>query len=260
MLEQSNHPTSKRTTTIKGKLYLIPNTLGSEGIEMIPEYVQELVKTLDVYIVENVRNARRYLVKLGIKKAGKVIDDLTFHLIDKHAKPHTFGTYLEAAEKGQNIGLLSEAGCPAIADPGARIVTLAQKKRIEVVPMVGPSSILLALMASGLNGQNFAFCGYLPIQRQERIKRLELLESRAWQEQQTQIFMEAPYRNNALLASILQACGNDTLLSIATNLTLPNQKIETKPMTSWRRRSPDLHKQPTIFLIGTPPKKKSKFK
>jgi 16S rRNA (cytidine1402-2'-O)-methyltransferase len=236
----------------KGKLYLIPSLLGGDSTETIPEYVKNLVKTIDVFIVENLRDARRYLVKIGIKSEGKKIDDLTFHHLDKHDKSLEIDHFLAAAEQGQNIGLLSDAGCPAVADPGGRIVYLAHQKGIEVVPLVGPSSILLALMASGLNGQSFAFIGYLPIKPDAREKRIRLLEKFVHLYRQTQILIEVPYRNNVLLKALLKSGNDKTKLCIAANLSLDNEYICTKSIYEWRntKNLPDLHKQPCIFLLG----------
>jgi len=233
----------------KGKLYLIPNTLGESGLSVLPAYVAETAQKLDYFIVENLRNARRYLVKLGIKKNGKQIDDLTFYHLDKHLKSYQFQHFLEAAENGHDIGLLSDAGCPAVADPGAVIVELAHQKNIEVVPLVGPSSILLSLMASGLNGQNFAFVGYLPIKKPERKKKIQFLDKIA--HQQTQIFIETPYRNAHLFKDLLQNCKNQTRLCVACNISLETQFIKTKSIQAWKKsQEPDIHKKPCIFLLG----------
>ena len=218
---------------------------------MIPQYVKDIACGLDIFLVETPRNARRYLIKLGIKEAGKAIDDLTFHHLDKHAQKSEFRAYLQEADNGQDIGLISDAGCPAIADPGAYLVKTAHRRGIEVVPLVGPSSILLALMASGMNGQSFAFVGYLPYKKVERNKRLQQLSKWATQQRQTQIFIEAPYRNNQLLKDILQNCHPSTKLCVAVNLTLPDQKIISQSIENWKQNPlPDFHKQPAIFLLG----------
>ena len=233
----------------KGKLYLIPNTLGDSDLSVLPAYVAETAQKLDYFIVENLRNARRYLVKLGIKKHGKIIDDLTFYHLDKHLKSHEFQHFLEAAENGHDIGLLSDAGCPAVADPGAVIVELAHQKNIEVVPLVGPSSILLSLMASGLNGQSFAFSGYLPINKSERSKQIQFLDKIC--QRQTQIFIETPYRNPHLFKDLLQHCKPQTPLCVAWNISLENQFIRTKTIQEWKKTpEPDIHKKPCIFLLG----------
>ncbi|MEZ4886308.1 MAG: SAM-dependent methyltransferase [Chitinophagales bacterium] len=237
--------------TNKGKLYLIPNLLGGEDVSIIPNYTKDIACSLDIFIVENVRNARRYLISLGIREAGKVIDDLVFHHLDKHAQKNEFREFLDEAYNGKNIGLISDAGCPAIADPGAYLVKTAHRRSIEVVPLVGPSSILLALMASGMNGQAFAFAGYVPFKREDRIKRLQQLEKWATQQRQTQIFIEAPYRNDGLLSDILQNCHPATKLCVAVNLTLPNQLVISQSIENWKNGTlPELHKQPAIFLLG----------
>ncbi len=244
----------KDKTEKRGTLYLIPNVLGVGELSVISEHVREIACGLDVFIVENLRNARRYLVKLGIKETGKQIDDLVFHHMDKHAKQQDFGHFLAAAEEGQDIGLLSDAGCPAVADPGADVVRLAHEKGIKVVPLVGPSSLLLALMASGMNGQQFAFVGYLPIKKEARTKKLLHLEKRVLNERQTQIIIEAPYRNNPLLRDIVRTLHKPTMrLCIAMDISLPTQYIVTKTLVEWRKQKdalPDLHKRPCVFVLG----------
>jgi len=231
---------------MKGKLYLIPNLLGGDDLSLLPPQIKEVLAGLDILIVENIKIVRRFLVKLGLKPK---INELEFFELDKHQKERHFKHYLEGAETGKNIGLISDAGCPAIADPGAKIVKSAHERGITVVPLVGPSSIFLALMASGLNGQNFAFNGYIPIppaQRSQQIKSLEQLSKR---KNQTQIFIETPYRNNKLLASILNNCEDKTRLCIASEITLPTAFIQTKTIREWRVNTPELHKKPTIFLL-----------
>lgn len=236
---------------MNGKLYLIPNVLNSDTTETIPAYITDTVLHIDHFIVESLKNARRYLVKIGIKNTGKTIDQLTFMELDKHAKEQTLSHYLQAALQGNDIGLLSDAGCPAVADPGTTLVAAAHRKGIEVVPLVGPSSLLLALMASGLNGQSFAFVGYLPIDTTARRQRIVELEKRAHREQQTQLFIETPYRNQALLTDLLAACLPNTRLCIATDLSLPTQQIYTRSVEQWRKKPPtDLHKRPVVFAIG----------
>lgn len=232
---------------MKGRLYLIPTHLGNSNYGLtIPPEVATLAARLRYFIVENIRTARRYLRLLDPKMD---IDSSTFFILDKHTNPREYSTFLKPIKEGHDIGIISEAGCPGIADPGADIVKIAHHKGIKVVPMTGPSSILLALMASGMNGQNFAFNGYLPIEKHERIKSIKHLESRSIKEKQTQIFIEAPYRNNALVKNILDSCHPRTLLCIACNLTLPDEFIVTRPVSSWKNQVPDLHKKPTIFLI-----------
>lgn len=235
----------------KGKLYLIPSLLGGDDTSIIPTHTKEIACNLDTFIVENIRDARRYLIKLGIRETGKVIDDLTFHHLDKHENKNNFRQYLDAADKGVSIGMISDAGCPTVADPGAYIVKTAHRRNIEVVPLIGPSSILMALMGSGLNGQSFTFLGYLSSKKWDRIRRIQQLEKRASQYKQTQIFIEAPYRNNPLLKDIVQNCQPLTKLCVAVNLSLPNQQIISKSIEKWKDNPlPDLHKQPAVFLLG----------
>ena len=194
----------------KGKLYLIPTTLGDSAVEnVIPSYNREVINKISIYIVEEVRTARRFL-----KKAGLImpIDELVFFELNEHTKPEEIGLYLNAIDNGDNIGLLSEAGVPCIADPGAEIVKIAQQKNIEVIPLIGPSSILLALMASGFNGQQFAFLGYLPVDKNQRINKIKEIEKNIFLRNETQIFIETPYRNNQLIEALLQTCRNETLL------------------------------------------------
>lgn len=232
----------------KGTLYLIPVTLGDSDInQVIPKYNNEIINNIDTYIVENIKTARRFLKKSGIQKA---ISDLTFFEINKHSKEYEFPSYLNAINEGKNIGILSDAGCPGIADPGADIVNLAQDKNIKVVPLVGPSSILLSLMASGFNGQSFCFNGYLPKEQKDRIKKLKELEKRVKTFQQTQIFIETPYRNTNLFEDLKKNCFPTTKLCIAVNITLANEKIETKSIEEWKKNKIDLSKKPCIFIIG----------
>jgi len=233
--------------TNKGTLYLIPNLLGGEDIQIVPPYVLSLINQIRIYIVENERNARRYLIKLGIQTA---IDDLTFHVLDKHDKNAGTEGFLKSALQGQNIGLISEAGSPAVADPGALVVAAAHRQNISVQPLVGPSSILLALMASGMNGQQFTFHGYLPIDRQERIQKIKWLDKLVQKEGYTQIFIETPYRNNKLLEQLVKNCQTHTKLCVAVDLTLPTQQIVSKSIGKWKGKSIDLHKRPALFLLG----------
>ncbi len=232
---------------MKGKLYLIPATLGDSKIEaVIPESVKNIVNSINHYIVENQRTARRYLKKLGIKTP---IDNLDFYTLNKHTLPDEINNFLQPVFQGRNVGIISEAGCPGIADPGSEIVKLAHQKNIRVIPLTGPSSIFLALMASGMNGQNFAFVGYLPIKKDEKIKRIRFLENRSFAENQTQIFMEAPYRNQHLLNDILKTCQSNTLLCLSVNITLEKEFIQTKTISEWKKNIPDINKMPAIFLL-----------
>lgn len=232
------------------KIYLLPTTLGDSDLDwVIPTRVRQLVNETDHYIVENNKTARRYLIKAGIEKK---IDDLHFYTLNKRTQPHEVERFLQAAIQGNNMAVISEAGTPGVADPGADVVALAHQKGLQVVPLVGPSSILLALMASGLNGQNFAFNGYLPIKKGERIKKLRQLEARSKSEQQSQLFIEAPYRNNAMLADILECCKGQTLVTVAADITLESEFIRTLPVAQWKKNKPELHKRPAIFILHQP--------
>ena len=232
---------------MKGTLYLIPTTLGDTTISsVIPADIAILLKQIKHFIVEDIRTTRRYL-----KKVDKSIniDELTFYELNKHTTPQQKSSFLNAAKKGENIGVISEAGCPGVADPGADIVAAAHQQNIKVVPLVGPSSILLSLMASGMNGQSFAFQGYLPIKSGDRAKAIKHLEALSKREKQTQIFIEAPYRNNHLLKDILANCNSKTRVCVACDITLETEFIKTKTVAQWKGQLPELHKKPTIFLI-----------
>ena len=232
----------------KGKLYLIPVTLGDSPIDqVIPAFNNQIINEIDIYIVENIKTARRFLKKAGLVKA---IDDLTFHELNKRTHESEYATFLKEIENGKHIGILSEAGCPGVADPGAEIVNIAQQKNTKVVPLVGPSSILLALMASGFNGQSFCFNGYLPKEQKERVRKLKDLERAAKSKQQTQLFIETPYRNNHMFEDILKNCFESTKLCIAVDITLPTEQITTKTVADWKKTKIDLHKRPCLFLIG----------
>ncbi len=229
------------------KLYLIPTTLGDSPIEnVIPKYVIDIINSTNHYIVENIKTARRFLIKAGIQTK---IDDLSFYELNKHSIPEEYESYLKPIENNENIGIISEAGTPGVADPGADIVDIAHRKNIPVVPLVGPSSILLSVMASGLNGQSFSFVGYLPIKKTDRIKRIKELEWKSQTENQTQLFIEAPYRNQNLLDDIITNCSPNTKLCIACDITLETEFIKTNTIADWRKGVPNLHKRPTIFLI-----------
>jgi len=232
-------------------LYLIPVTLGDTPIEQVlPSYNREVILQIRHFIVEELRTARRFL-----KQVDKSIDidQLQFYPMGKHADRALFSQYLEPLRRGEDIGIISEAGCPAIADPGADVVAIAQSEGMQVVPLVGPSSILMALMASGFNGQNFAFRGYLPIGKGERLQALKRMETLAQTEHQTQLFIETPYRNHQMIGDILQACSPSTRLCIAAGITCGEQEfIRTKTIKQWKQslsQLPDLKKIPAIFLI-----------
>ena len=228
-------------------LYLIPVLLGDTTVEhVLPAYNLEVVHGIRHFIVEDVRSARRFL-KIVDKDFD--IDGSQFYPLNKHTSPEEISGYLKPLEDGHSMGVISEAGCPAVADPGADVVALAQRKHLKVIPLVGPSSIILSVMGSGFNGQSFAFNGYLPIEAADRAKRLKLLEQRAYTEQQTQIFIETPYRNNRLVEDILATCRPQTRLCIAANITCEEEYIVTRTLKEWRGNVPDLSKQPCIFLI-----------
>lgn len=231
----------------KGTLYLIPVVM-AEGAEQksLTPFLSQTINEINEYIVENEKTARRCL-----KNAGLLIkqSELTIHDYGKHQRGGSLKPYFQGLESGKNVGLMSEAGCPGVADPGADIVKEAHKRGIKVVPLVGPSSLLLALMGSGFNGQSFAFQGYLPIDKTARIKRIKELEGFADRFKQTQLFIETPFRNNPMLNDILASCRNDTKLCIASNLTAENEFLQTKNIFEWKNESLDLHKQPTIFLL-----------
>ncbi|MEM1124036.1 MAG: SAM-dependent methyltransferase [Bacteroidota bacterium] len=232
----------------KGKLYLIPTPLGEEnGDHVLPRYVVEVIRQLDIFIAEKAKTARRYIKAINHPKA---ISELVFSELNKRIDYQEWSQYLKPAEMGNSIGLLSEAGCPGVADPGAEIVKLAHEKGIEVIPLVGPSSLLLALMASGMNGQSFAFHGYLSPKKERVGKDLKRLEQIAKREKQTQLFIETPYRNGQLVEQAFKVLGPQTRFCIAIDLTLPNEYIVTKTIAEWRTtRLPELHKRPAVFLL-----------
>ncbi|MCG8702208.1 MAG: SAM-dependent methyltransferase [Bacteroidales bacterium] len=228
-------------------LYLLPSDLGeSDSSRVFPNFNLSIVQTIKIYVVENERTARRQLIKMGIKTP---IDDLTFHVLNKHTQPEEITVFLAESEN-EDIGLLSEAGVPGVADPGSEIVALAHKKGIRVVPLIGPSSILLSLMASGFNGQSFSFTGYLPVKPHLRQKRLKELEKMIQKFDQTQIFIETPYRNNNLLEDIIKHCSPTTRLCIAAEITTDKEFIKTQSLAYWKKNKPDLHKKPTVFILG----------
>ncbi len=230
------------------KLYLIPNVL-SEGDwqNVLPAQIHPILTNTRYFIVENIRTARRFMKQVNREIN---IDECTFYELNKRTKSSELPVFLKPMEQGFDVGVISEAGCPGVADPGADVVRIAHQKGYKVVPIVGPSSILLALMASGLNGQNFAFVGYLPVKPNERVREITALEKRIRNNRQTQIFIETPYRNNQLISDLLKTCSPTTLLCIAANITGTNEFIATKTIHEWKTKVPDLHKQPVIFLIG----------
>jgi 16S rRNA (cytidine1402-2'-O)-methyltransferase len=230
------------------KLYLVPNVL-SEGDwqNVLPAQIFQILTNTRYFIVEDIRTARRFLKQVN-KEIN--IDDCTFYELNKRTKYAEIPNYLKPIEQGFDVAVISEAGCPGIADPGADVVKIAHQKEYKVVPLVGPSSILLALMASGMNGQDFAFKGYLPVKPSERTKEIQILEKRVTNQRQTQIFIETPYRNNHLISDLLKSCLPTTLLCIAANITGENEYIATKTIQQWKNKVPDLHKIPVIFLLG----------
>ncbi len=233
---------------MKGTLYLVPNTLGNPDTSAsIPAGITKTVMDIDVFIVENLRNARRYLKMLD---RSIDINRLTFYELNEHTPREEVPSFLELAEQGKDIAIISEAGVPGVADPGASVVSLAHKKGIRVIPLTGPSSILLSLMASGLNGQSFCFHGYLPVKRPERVRKIREIEQVALRKSETQLFIEAPYRNDALLADILETCNTSTLLCIAADITLESEFIFTRSVADWKKQKPALHKRPVTFLLG----------
>lgn len=230
-----------------GKLYLIPTTLGdTPPLEVLPLSVKKIIEQTDEFIVENEKSARAFIKRITPKKPQP---KLILHILNKHTDPADLPAYLNACERGKPVGILSEAGVPGIADPGAEIVAMAHKRGIRVVPLVGPSSILMAMMGSGLNGQNFAFNGYLPIDNQERRKEIKRLERLSQELQQAQSFIETPYRNTAMLEELTKTLHDQTQLCVACDISLPSEYIITQPIVEWRQNLPDLHKRPAIFII-----------
>ncbi|MGB8857377.1 MAG: SAM-dependent methyltransferase [Burkholderiales bacterium] len=230
-----------------GILYLIPTPLGETSLEtIVPKYNLQLIDLIEYFIVENAKTARAFLKLAGIRKP---LQSLHIDELNEHTPATSLKTLLAPLLAGHDVGLVSEAGCPAIADPGANLVLLAHQHHVRVAPLVGPSSILLALMGSGLNGQRFCFHGYLPASKAERITTLKQLEAESKKLRQTQIFIETPYRNNAMLEDILAACKPATQLCVACDLTTANETIRTQSIAQWRKAMPDLHKRPAIFLL-----------
>jgi len=233
---------------MKGVLYLVPNTLGNPDTrDTIPGGITPRVNGIKLFIVENLRNARRYLKSLN---KDIHIDSITFFELNEHTAVEEIPTFLDQVEQGMDAAIISEAGVPGVADPGAAVVRVAHEKGIRVVPLTGPSSILLALMASGLNGQSFCFHGYLPVKRPERIRKIREIEQVAIRRGETQMFIEAPYRNDALLADILDSCNSSTILCIAADITLETEFIKTETCGAWKKKKPALHKRPVLFLLG----------
>lgn len=228
-------------------LYLLPVTLGDTRLDkVLPAHNIEILAGIRHFIVENVRTARRFLRQADPKFD---IDGSQFYELNKHTAPQDIASYLQPLYDGHSVGVISEAGCPAVADPGADVVAIAQRKGLKVVPLVGPSSIILSVMASGFNGQSFAFHGYLPIKPEERARRLKLLEQRIYNEQQTQLFIETPYRNGKMIEDIIKNCRPQTKLCVAANLTCEDEYVRTRTLKEWRGNVPELSKIPCIFLL-----------
>jgi 16S rRNA (cytidine1402-2'-O)-methyltransferase len=228
-------------------LYLIPVTLGDTSIEsVLPSYNKSIILEIKYFIVEDIRSARRFL-----KKVDKDIDidQLNFFPLNKHTSTNDISGYLKPLQEGNSMGVISEAGCPAVADPGADVVAIAQRNNLKVVPLVGPSSIILSVMGSGFNGQSFAFHGYLPVEPGDRTRRIKELEQRVYSENQTQLFIETPYRNNKMAEDIVKSCRPTTRLCVAANITCADEYIKTKSVKEWIGKLPDLSKKPCIFLI-----------
>jgi len=231
-----------------GKIYMIPTTLGGEVIQdVIPESVQYITKNIRHFIVEDIKSARRYLRRID---RNFPIDESVFFELNKRTELKDLSRFLKPAKEGHNVGVISEAGCPGIADPGAEIVALAHEEGIRVAPLVGPSSILLALMGSGFSGQSFTFHGYLPKERKDRIKRLKDFEADTRRTGHTHIFMDTPFRNMNVLDDLLNELADTTLICIASNITLPDESVWTMSVEKWREKAYDLSKKPTMFLIG----------
>ena len=233
--------------TDKGKLFLVPSPLGeNDPAEVIPQPVLDSLKEFKVFVVEEIRTARRYLSRAGLRGH---IEELEFHELNEHTTPAEIESYIRLFDSGCNVALISEAGLPAVADPGAALVALCHRMGIEVVPYVGPSSLMMSLMSSGLNGQCFAFCGYLPAKSDERRAKLKTIEKISGQLNQTQIFIETPYRNDAMLADIIAVCKGDTRLCIAANITMPDAFIKTMKISEWKKEGITIGKRPCCFLL-----------
>jgi len=231
----------------KGKLYLIPSPLGdNEPNEVIPEPVLAKARELKVFVVEETRTARRYLSKAGLKGH---IQELEFHELNEHTKPQEVEAMLALFNDGQDVGLITEAGLPAVADPGSQLVALCHRNNITVVPFVGPSSLMLALMSSGLNGQSFAFVGYLPAKTDERRNAIKEIEKRSANLNQSQIFIETPYRNDQMFSDLVNVLKGSTRICVAANITMPDAYIMTKTADKWKKSLPEIGKRPCVFII-----------
>ncbi len=231
-----------------GTLYLIPNTLGNSNPDtFLPSQIKGFIPSLKFLIVENIRNARRYLKSID---KDIDIDSITFFELNKHTKQSDINGFLDPVINGNDTGILSDAGVPGVADPGAEVVKYAHQRGIRVVPWTGPSSILMALMASGLNGQSFRFLGYLPVKSPARVQAIRQLENKAIRERETQIFIETPYRNDQMMNDLLLTCQPGTLLTVAVDLTVETESVRTMTIAEWKKKKPELHKRPAVFLLG----------
>lgn len=231
---------------MKGRIYLIPVTLGGDDFPaVIPEKALDITRRLRFFIVEDIRSARRFLRLIDNRFP---IDETHFFELNEHTEEKDVAHFLEPVMNGSDIGLMSEAGLPGIADPGARLISLAHRKKITVIPLAGPSSIILALISSGLNGQNFSFNGYLPVKPAERASKLKELERKA-REGYSQIFMETPYRNQKMVETIMSVCSNDTMLCIAADITLPTESISTRRISEWKADKPDLKNRLVVYVL-----------
>jgi 16S rRNA (cytidine1402-2'-O)-methyltransferase len=236
-----------KSNSALGKLYLIPTTMGDcDPMDVLPQTIKRSIDFIDYYIVENDKTARKSIKQVSPEKKQS---DLILFVLNKHTEVKEHLDFIQPLLEGKNVGLMSEAGCPGVADPGAVIVKLAHDQGIQVVPLVGPSSILLAMMASGMNGQSFTFHGYLPIEKEEKKASFKSLEKISFEKNQSQIFIETPYRNNKLLEDLLQTLHPETHLCVATDITLPTEYIKTRKIAAWKKETIDLHKRPTIFII-----------
>ena len=235
-------------STKKGNLYLIPTPLGeSDPTNTFTNTLPEVLNRCAAFIVEKEKTARRCLIRMGIERP---IGEVKLLTLNKHTAPEDTYHFLDAARRGEDVGLMSEAGSPGVADPGAAIVGMAHREGIRVVPLIGPSSLLLALMASGMNGQSFAFQGYLPRDQRERIQRIKQLDREVQVTSQTQLFIETPYRNRQMFEDLVKTCHPETKLCVACNLTQPDEYIKTREIADWHGKKPDLNKKPTVFLLG----------
>ena len=237
----------ENTFKYSGRLFLIPTTLGNENpLEVLPEKVKNILQGLDEFIVENEKTARRHIKQLFPKKSQQ---SLILKSLNKFTEAAELPTFLDACKEGRDMGLMSEAGCPGVADPGAEIVKIAHREGIQVIPLVGPSSILLAMMASGMNGQSFSFHGYLPIDKKARKQEIKFLERLSAEKDQAQIFIETPYRNNQMLQDLVQNLHPETRICVACDLTLSSEFVVTRTASDWKKSKTDLHKRPAIFII-----------